>query len=94
MIRETTLRVDDLIYPLFAVHGRGVRELKKLLRMLREYPRQPLLDAIVEAERFGLYNLDRLERMVLRRIGREYFLLPQSDDNQDFNDTDDDDDER
>jgi porphobilinogen synthase len=26
MIRETTLGVDDLIYPLFAVHGRGVRE--------------------------------------------------------------------
>jgi len=26
MIRETALRVDDLIYPLFAVHGRGVRE--------------------------------------------------------------------
>ena len=26
MIRETTLRADDLIYPLFAVHGRGVRE--------------------------------------------------------------------
>jgi porphobilinogen synthase len=26
MVRETTLRVDDLIYPLFAIHGRGVRE--------------------------------------------------------------------
>src|SRR5229473_3738374 len=26
MVRETTLRADDLIYPLFAVHGRGVRE--------------------------------------------------------------------
>jgi porphobilinogen synthase len=26
MVRETTLRVDDLVYPLFAVHGRGVRE--------------------------------------------------------------------
>ncbi|MBI4587426.1 MAG: porphobilinogen synthase [Candidatus Rokubacteria bacterium] len=26
MVRETTLRVDDLIYPLFAVHGRGIRE--------------------------------------------------------------------
>jgi porphobilinogen synthase len=26
MVRETTLRVDDLIYPLFTVHGRGVRE--------------------------------------------------------------------
>ena len=26
MVREATLRVDDLIYPLFAIHGRGVRE--------------------------------------------------------------------
>ena len=26
MVRETTLRVDDFVHPLFAVHGRGVRE--------------------------------------------------------------------
>ena len=26
MVRETQLRIDDLVYPLFAVHGRGVRE--------------------------------------------------------------------
>src|SRR5574342_478471 len=26
MVRETVLRADDLVYPLFAVHGRGVRE--------------------------------------------------------------------
>src|SRR5262250_3282435 len=26
MVRETQLRVQDLVYPLFAVHGRGVRE--------------------------------------------------------------------
>ncbi len=26
MVRETRLDVDDLIYPLFAVHGRGIRE--------------------------------------------------------------------
>ena len=26
LTRETTLSIDDLIYPLFAVHGRGVRE--------------------------------------------------------------------
>jgi porphobilinogen synthase len=25
MVRETRLRVDDFVYPLFAVHGRGVR---------------------------------------------------------------------
>jgi porphobilinogen synthase len=26
MVRETTLALDDLIYPLFVVHGRGIRE--------------------------------------------------------------------
>jgi porphobilinogen synthase len=26
MVRETVLRADDFVYPLFAVHGRGVRE--------------------------------------------------------------------
>jgi porphobilinogen synthase len=26
MVRETTLSVDDFVYPLFVVHGRGVRE--------------------------------------------------------------------
>ena len=26
MVRETVLRTDDLVLPLFAVHGRGVRE--------------------------------------------------------------------
>src|SRR5437667_12384447 len=26
LVRETALAVDDLVYPLFALHGRGVRE--------------------------------------------------------------------
>jgi hypothetical protein len=57
--------------------------LRQLLRLVREYPRQPLLAAVREAARYGLYDLDRLERMILRRVGREYFLLEdgkQSDD--------------
>jgi hypothetical protein len=49
--------------------------LRQLLRMVREYPREPLLSAVREAARYGLYDLDRLERMVLRRVAREYFLL-------------------
>jgi len=49
--------------------------LRQLLRMLREYPREPLLAAVNEAARYGLYDLDRLERMILRRIAREYFVL-------------------
>jgi len=34
-----------------------------------------VLSAVSEAARYGLYDLDRLERMVLRRIARDYFLL-------------------
>jgi len=56
--------------------------LRQLLRLVREYPREPLLGAVREAARYGLYDLDRLERMILRRVTREYFLLdkgPQED---------------
>ena len=49
--------------------------LRQLLRFVREYPRQPLLAAAREAAHYGLYDLDRLERMILRRVTREYFLL-------------------
>jgi len=47
--------------------------LRQLLRMVREYPREPLLEAIREAAYYGLYDLDRVERMVLRRIAGDYF---------------------
>jgi len=49
--------------------------LRQLLRLVREYPREPLVGAVHEAARYGLYDLDRLERMILRRVTREYFLL-------------------
>jgi hypothetical protein len=49
--------------------------LRQLWRLVREYPREPLLAAVREAARYGLYDLDRLERMILRRVAREYFLL-------------------
>jgi len=57
--------------------------LRQLLQFVREYPREPLLGAVQEAARYGLYDLDRLERMILRRVTREYFRLdrgPQEDD--------------
>ena len=43
--------------------------------MIRDYPREPVLAAIQEAARYGLYDLDRLERMILRRIARDYFRI-------------------
>lgn len=49
--------------------------LRHLLRMAREYPREPFLGAIGEAAQYGLYDLDRVERMILRRVQRDFFLL-------------------
>jgi hypothetical protein len=53
--------------------------LRQLLRLLREYPREPFLAAVREASRYGLYDLDRLERMILRRVARDYFLLGETE---------------
>jgi len=53
--------------------------LRQLLRLLRDYPREPFLAAVHEAARYGLYDLDRLERMILRRVARDYFLLLDTD---------------
>jgi hypothetical protein len=54
--------------------------LRQLLRLVREYPREPLVGAVREATRYGLYDLDRLERMILRRVTRDYFLLNEGPD--------------
>ena len=58
--------------------------LKQLLRMAREYPQDALMSAVHEAARYGLYDLDRVERMVLRLIAKEYFRLqpPPGDDDE------------
>src|SRR5260370_22219975 len=44
--------------------------LRQLLRMLREYPRGPLLAAVREAARYALYDLARLEPTLLSPLPR------------------------
>ena len=53
--------------------------MRQLFRLLQEYPREPFLAAVAEAAQYGLYDLDRVERMILRRIAREYFLLDRTE---------------
>ena len=58
-------------------HAGGRRSpLRRLLSMLRDYPRVPFMAAVTGAEQYGLCDLDRLERMVLRQIAHDYFILP------------------
>jgi hypothetical protein len=49
--------------------------LRQFLRMVRDYPREPLLEAVERAQHYGLYNLEGLESMILERIAGEYFQL-------------------
>lgn len=83
---ETTLSqlAPDLLGYVTALKKRGRKQttlaLRHLLRMIREYPSGPLREAIAEAERYGLFDLDRVERMVLRRIAHDYFRLKNDDD--------------
>jgi hypothetical protein len=53
--------------------------LRRLLSMLRDYPRAAFLSALVLAEQYRLFDLDRLERMVLKQVAREYFVLTPTD---------------
>ena len=56
--------------------------LRQLLRLVREYPREPLLAAVHEAAHYGLYDLDRVERMILRRVASNYFLLTKKEEGE------------
>jgi transposase len=61
----------------FKQHVSGRRApLRRLLAMLQEYPREAFLAALASAEQYRLFDLDRLERMVLRQIVDDYFVLP------------------
>jgi transposase len=70
-------------------YGRGTLRLRQLLRLLRDYPRAPFLAAVGRAAEYGLFDLGRLERLVLREVAAEYFVTP-----CDRADGEDDDDER
>lgn len=63
--------------------GRATLALRRLLKMCRDYPRKPLLEAVRTASHYGLYDLERLERMVLKRVVTHYFELPYTTDEDD-----------
>lgn len=62
----------------------GTRDVRWLLRMVNDYPREAVAAAIADALRYGLVDLERLERMVLRRVDRDFFP-PRSRDPEDDN---------
>lgn len=73
---ETEPRIATYL-ALLKKHVGGRRTpLRRLLSMVHDYPREPFMSAIAEAEQYGLCDLERVERMVLRQIAQDYFVLP------------------
>ena len=56
-------------------HGRGARALKRLLELQRTYPRQAFEAAVRQAAHFGLYDLGRLEKLILQHVAGDFFAL-------------------
>ena len=57
--------------------GRGLRALRRLLEMKRSYPAEPFLAAIEQALRYGLFDLGRVEELILKYVAGDFFRLPE-----------------
>lgn len=72
--------VDELTRP--GRHPRAVqprRALKRLLEIQRTYPHESFLAALEQALRFGLFDLGRLEALVLKYVSGDFFRLGHDD---------------
>lgn len=55
--------------------GRGLRALRRLLELKRTYPPGPFLTAVEQALHFGLFDLGRLEKLILKHVIGDFFTL-------------------
>ena len=62
--------------------GRATVPLRRLLKMMRDYPRASFLQAIRDADHYGLYDLERVDRMAIRNVARDFFPVTETDDGQ------------
>jgi len=60
--------------------GRGIQKLRRLLNLKRDYPADAFLAAVAKASAYGLYDLARLEKMVIDHVAGDFFRLSQEED--------------
>jgi transposase len=74
----------ELLGRLHAEHGRALRHIRILHRLYLDYPTEALRKAIAHALGYGLTDLGRLEKLLLKQIAGDYFrLTPPSEDDDD-----------
>ncbi|PCC74650.1 Transposase [Nannocystis exedens] len=77
LLRATDKSLDALCDLLRRRHGGGaVRAIRRLHRIYLDYPTEPLVTAVRQAVEYGLWDLGRLESMVLRAVAGDFFRLP------------------
>jgi len=60
--------------------GRGVRKMRRLLDVKRTYPEDAFKKAVEKASHYGLYELNRLEKMVLSFVAGDFFNIQEDED--------------
>lgn len=61
------------------VQGRGTAKLQRLLNLMRLYPKEAFSKAIAQAKQYGLYDLNRLENIILQFVTNDFFQLGEDD---------------
>ncbi len=57
------------------VRGRGIQAMQRLLNLMRLYPKEAFLKAVAQAKQYGLYDINRLETIILQFVTNEFFQL-------------------
>jgi hypothetical protein len=77
ILREQGLELSALVDALKVRQGGNARvAIRKLHRIWVDYPTDAVAGAAAVALEYGLLDLDRIERLVLRRVAGEFFRLP------------------
>lgn len=57
------------------VRGNGIRKLNRLLAFKQTYPLDAFIHAVQQANHYGLYELNRLEELIIKFVAGNYFNL-------------------
>jgi hypothetical protein len=75
-LRGSSPLLDDYLNGLKKRYrGRALPQIKRLLNLKRTYPEQAFVSALQDAAGYGLFDLGRLEQMILTRVGGDFFRL-------------------
>jgi transposase len=76
LLHDATPALQQYVEALVAhAPGRGAARLKRLLELRRSYPSAPFLGAVEQALAYGLFDIARLEALVLKHVRGDFFSL-------------------